>query len=168
MKIFNLILLAALFLTACKEEGSNNSEEKTVQEVQSDGKISEIIRNPASANAPTDTDDVAKMTFEKDSYNFGSIDEGEIVEYTFQFTNTGKVPLVITNARATCGCTIPSWPEEAIEPGDGGKIDVRFDSKNKRQGQSVPITITANTYPSTTKIFLNGFVNPKKLNSRQK
>ena len=57
------------------------------------------------------------MTFEEVAYNFGTVKEGDIVNHTFDFVNTGNVPLLITNAKSTCGCTVPDWPKEAIAPG---------------------------------------------------
>jgi hypothetical protein len=153
------ILLMSCLLWACQNNSS--SSEKSIEEVKADSKISSIIRNPVTANEPLDTINVAKITFENDNYNFGEVDEGAIVEHTFKFTNTGKVPLIITNARSTCGCTVPEWPKEPVEPGATGEIHVQFNTKNKKNEQVKPVTITANTYPSATKIFVNGFVNPK-------
>ena len=91
-------------------------------------------------------------------FNFGSVVTGDKVEKDFQFTNEGKVPLLITDARATCGCTVPDWPDTPIAPGEKGVISVVFDTKNKSGRQVKPITITANTYPSTTELRLVGQV----------
>jgi hypothetical protein len=81
-----------------------------------------------------------------------------VVEHTFAFTNTGKKPLLISNARSTCGCTVPDWPKEPIMPGKSGVIQVRFNTENKAKEQVKPVTITANTYPATNKVYLQGFV----------
>ena len=156
MKKLLLALVLGCTVLACQ----NGSGEKSIEEIQSEGKISSIIRNPQTANGKVDSVNVAKMEFAETEYNFGEIDEGGVVEHIFKFTNTGKVPLVISNARSTCGCTIPEWPKTPIAPGAEGEIEVKFNTKGKKNQQSKPVTITANTYPNQTKVFVNGFVNP--------
>ena len=143
---------------------SKHSPEKSLQEIMSDSKINNaaIIRNPVSANEPQDTVNIAKISFEETVFDFGEVDEGEIVNHVYRFTNTGKVPLAISSARSTCGCTVPEWPRSAIPPGGKGEITVRFNTQNKNDRQSKPITVVANTYPSATKVFLNGFVRPAR------
>ena len=81
-----------------------------------------------------------------------------MVEHTFSFTNQGKVPLLITDARSTCGCTVPEWPRQPIAPGQVAEISVRFDTQQKFNQQNKPVTITANTLPAQTTIYLRGFV----------
>ncbi len=156
------LLLSAVVLTvfSCKNEEAGNG--KAVEEIATDGKISSIIRSPINSDGTVDTTNVAKMTFEKLAYDFGEVKEGEIVQHVFKFTNTGNVPLIINNARSTCGCTVPKWPREAIQPGSSGEIAVDFNTKAKVGDQEKPITISANTYPSNTQIFLKGFVHPEK------
>ncbi len=152
----------AICFSACS--GSQNlGEEKSVQEIKDAAKIdnASIIRSPVTANEPADTVNVAKISFAESSYNFGEVKEGTIVTKAFEFTNTGKVPLLINNAKSTCGCTVPKWPKEPILPGGTGSISVRFDTKNKFKQQRKPITVMANTYPSNTVVYLEGFVVPK-------
>lgn len=154
-----LILGVGLFW-ACQTETSSDPE-KSVQEIKTDGRIknSDIVRNPVSANVPEDTVNVAKIDFgDAYTYDFGEVDEGAVVSHTFPFTNTGQLPLLIQNARSTCGCTVPDWPKSPISPGEQGTITVRFDTKNKTGRQTKPITITANTYPAVSRIFLTGSV----------
>ena len=151
-KLFGIALMS--MLVAC----GTNTAEQGIDEVQSEGKVSQIIRNPVSADNPLDTINVAKLDFEVSTHEFGEVTEGDIVAFTYKFTNNGKVPLLISNAKSTCGCTVPEWPKDPVAPGASGEIAVKFDTKNKRDRQSKPITITANTYPSQTKIFLKGTV----------
>ena len=148
-------ILYAFGLVSCQH---NPGGEKRVESVPVDGSISSIIRNPATANEPLDTVNVAKISFEETEYLFGEVVEGEEVTHVFQFSNTGKVPLLITDARSTCGCTVPTWPKEAIPPGQGGEIRVVFNTLNKAEAQHKEVTITANTYPAQTKIAMIGFV----------
>lgn len=91
------------------------------------------------------------ITFEEKTYEFGDIHQGDVVEHTFKFTNTGDTPLVITNVTTTCGCTAPKWPKEPIQAGDEGEILVKFNSRGKRGVQNKPITVYSNA-PQTTKI----------------
>lgn len=157
MKKLLLFCIFGCTLMAC-QNGQN--QEKSIEEIEAAGKISSIIRNPKSADGKVDTVNVAKIEFEEERYDFGEIDEGGVVNHVFKFKNTGKVPLVISNARSTCGCTVPQWPKDPIAPGDNGEIAVKFNTKGKKNKQSKPVTITANTYPNQTKVFINGFVHP--------
>ncbi len=163
MKKLLMVAMVALGFAAC-QSGTESSPEKSIDEIKAEGRItnSDIIRNPVTADEPTDTVNVAKMVFDQELYNFGEVDEGDIVKHTFTFTNSGKQPLLISNARSTCGCTVPQWPREPIAPGEKGEIKVEFNTKNKKNAQTKPITITANTYPATTKVSLKGFVKPKE------
>lgn len=124
------------------------------------GEISnaELIRNPVSVEGTADTINVAKLAFAEPVFNFGTVKAGEVVNKTFTFTNTGKVPLVITDARSTCGCTVADYPEHLILPGKKGKVTVNFDTKNKSGKQHKPVTLTANTYPATTQVIMKGIV----------
>jgi len=96
------------------------------------------------------------MKFEKEVYDFGRIKPGEVIDYKFQFKNTGNAELVIENATATCGCTTPSFPFIPIAPGESGYIGVTFDSKGKIGKQKPAITLTTNM--GKKKIYLEGYV----------
>lgn len=157
-------IFALLALLACQTETNKPNTKKQVQEIKTEGEIrnSDIIRNPVSADQPLDTVNVAKMTFKETSYDFGTVMEGAAVKHTFVFENTGKAPLLISDARSTCGCTVPNWPKNPILPGEKGNIKVVFKTEGKPNKQQKPINITANTYPSTTVLQLKGTVTPKK------
>ncbi len=164
MSLKNVLFFVLIIgLAACQQNRFSGSE-KSVEEIKAEGPISnaDIIRNPVSAAEPLDTVNVAKMTFTEETFNFGEVQEGDIVKHTYNFTNTGKVPLVISNASSTCGCTVPTWPKEPIEPGAGGEISVEFNTKNKHREQKKPVIITANTYPARTVVHLEGFVHPEE------
>ncbi|MCB0376525.1 MAG: DUF1573 domain-containing protein, partial [Sinomicrobium sp.] len=122
-------LLSLLTFFACRQNHFSQSE-KSVEEIKAEGPISnaDIIRNPVTAEGPVDTVNVAKMIFEETTFDFGQVHEGDIVKHTYNFVNTGKVPLLINDARSTCGCTVPTWPAEPIEPGKSGVINVEFNT----------------------------------------
>lgn len=86
------------------------------------------------------------------SYDFGSIKEGDVVQYQFRFKNSGTKPLIITNASSTCGCTVPQYPKEPVAPGKEGILKVVFNSTNKSGRQFKPIYVTANTMPAHFKL----------------
>lgn len=98
------------------------------------------------------------MTFKSDTAGFGTITAGTVVEREFTFTNTGKTPLVITDATATCGCTKPVFPKEPIAPGKTGTIKVTFNSTGKMGPQDKQITITSNNRDGTVIVHLKGNV----------
>ncbi|CEN51572.1 DUF1573 domain-containing protein [Capnocytophaga canimorsus] len=70
----------------------------------------------------------AEITFKAEEIDYGTVKAGSNGVRVFEFTNTGKAPLVITNATSTCGCTVPAWPKEPIAPGTSGKIEVKYDT----------------------------------------
>ena len=91
-------------------------------------------------------------------YDFGKISEGELVEYSYRFRNTGNKPLVVTNVSASCGCTVPEKPEEPIKPGEMGFIKVKFNSENRPGEVRKTITVTSNANPPFEDLLLRGEV----------
>ena len=85
-----------------------------------------------------------KMSFEQVYYDFGNIKQGEKVSFSFQFENTGESPLVIEDAYASCGCTVPEYNKEPILPGEKGYIEVIFDSSGRRGNQYKTVGIKTN------------------------
>ena len=156
--IFFLVLISAF---GCQPEKEPKSD-KRIEEINGVPNAAEMIRNPISAKGIQDTTNLPKIEFSEMAYDFGTVDEDDKVSHTFKFKNTGTVPLLISNARSTCGCTVPKWPKEPVSPGEEGKISVVFDTAGKKEKQHKPITITANTYPSKTVLSIDGFVTPKK------
>ena len=96
------------------------------------------------------------------AYNFGKVAEGEIVEYNYRFKNTGNKPLVITNATASCGCTVPEKPEQPILPGETGFIKVKFNSEHRVGMAHKTVTISSNATPTFPELLLTGEVTEKK------
>lgn len=85
------------------------------------------------------------ITFEKKTHDFGDIIQGDKVEETFKFANTGTEPLIITNVQVTCGCTTPKgWPRDPIMPGGKGELTVAFNSAGKMGKQNKTVTIVSN------------------------
>lgn len=92
-----------------------------------------------------------EISFEKDVHDFGKIKQYGNATTEFVFTNTGNAPLIISNAKGSCGCTVPTWPREPIAPGATAVIKVKYDSK--RVGPiNKSVTITSNATNSPTKV----------------
>lgn len=121
-----------------------------------DGNIPGTNTNSQIVNGPTTT-----IQYESEKFNFGVIDEGEVVKHVYKFKNTGNEPLIISNAKGSCGCTVPKWPQEPIPPGGSGEIKVEFNSKGKPGPQSKRVTVTANTNPTETYLEIAGEVKGK-------
>lgn len=137
-KLFLGLLLAGTTLVACNQTKTTD--------VADAGTTTTV-----NTNAPV-------MKFEFESHDFGKVKAGDKVTYEFNFTNTGQSPLIISTATASCGCTVPEWPKAPVQPGQGGKIKVTFDSANKEGLQDKQITVTANTSPAQNVVHLVGEV----------
>lgn len=144
MKNLIILTLLASGLTACQSSTSNTTQQNT-----SDSATASVKANPALAPV---------IKFEHEVHDFGKIKQGDKVTYAFDFTNTGKSPLIVTDAVATCGCTRPEWPKEPVKPGDKGTIKVTFNSIGKSGQQDKMITVTANTVPAQSMVHLTGEV----------
>ena len=103
------------------------------------------------------------ITFEKTEHDFGKINEGDgRVSVDFEFKNEGMAPLVLSNVRASCGCTTPSWTKEPVEPGQSGKITVTYNPNGRPGRFQKTVTITSNASEPTKKVYIKGEVIPKQ------
>jgi hypothetical protein len=143
MKKIFLFAFTVLALNACNSGKDDTTMDASV--IETDG----AVKEPAF--------DFNGVT----AWDFGKITEGERVEHTFKFKNTGKANLVIASCTASCGCTIPDWPKEAIAPGGSGEIKVEFNSSGKSDMVTKDITIMANTNPVKTVLQIKVFVDNK-------
>ena len=112
-----------------------------------------VVHNPATAeggSVSVKDDNGPKIEFKETEYDFGRVMQGERLNHTFVFTNTGKSDLIISSAHASCGCTTSTPPKAPIKPGETSEIKVTFDSKTKKGPTTSMVTISANTYPTRT------------------
>tara|TARA_B110000003_G_scaffold189718_1_gene188502 strand:+ start:574 stop:1053 length:480 start_codon:yes stop_codon:yes gene_type:complete len=106
--------------------------------------------------------DFPEIKFEKLSHDFGEIQEGVLAETVFTFTNVGNSDLIISNASGSCGCTVPDYPKDTpIKPGEGGSINVKFDSSNRPGLQRKAVTLITNTAKGKQILNIKSIVIPK-------
>lgn len=151
-----LVMVGALAFSC-----SNKEMEKRIAKLE--GKVAELESKSApktvASPVPKKNEPEVKpegpipaIAFEEESFDFGTINEGDVVDHVFAFTNTGDAPLIISSATASCGCTVPDWPKEPIPVGGSGEVKVQFNSRKKPGIQNKTVTITANTYPKINRI----------------
>ena len=142
-----VVMLSALALFSCGNKGNK------------DGKIDgEIVDFSATANGTVDKDKLPVIKFAEGTYDFGKIIQGEKVAHKFSFTNEGKSNLIITSAKASCGCTIAEPTKAPIAPGGTGVIDVTFDSNGKSGMITKTVSVLTNCEPNTVFITITGNV----------
>jgi hypothetical protein len=142
VKAFSMAAVILLF-SACTDD----AEDRNVD--------TDVINIPMSADDEMDEDKLPKIVFEEREFNTGKITQGEVVNYTYRFTNEGNAPLVISSVQGSCGCTIPrNYPKGKIMPGEGGEIEVEFDSDNKWGEQTVTISVVTNSSPALTQLII--------------
>jgi len=157
----SMILILATAVFACQNDKKVRDEAQT--EVAGSVQPTEATAVPAPQSTQAPAGPITKLEFiGGDRYNFGKIKSGDKARHVFKFRNTGKEPLIIADARASCGCTTPSWPKEPVAPGKTGELVVIFDSSGKFGGQSKRVTITANTNPPESFCYMEGEVEEAK------
>ena len=172
MKNFKLLCLvfalATMSLVSCKNDGAVSTAEAAVEDVRNvptaTTNAATNAANPAASTEPAvPAGPLTTLEFTESTYDFGEVMEGDKVNHKYTFKNTGSEPLIISNAKGSCGCTVPNWPRNPIAPGETGEIDVTFDSKGKGKVggnlQSKRVTITANTDPANNYLTIKGKVN---------
>lgn len=122
-----------------------------------DGKLStDLVTSPKSATE--DSEKQAIIKFENEWHDFGTLLQGEVVTYSFHFTNTGNTPLIISDVGSSCGCTVGDYPREPIAPGKTGDIKVTYNSSGHHGFQSRFLTVMSNTNPAKTTLRIKGTV----------
>jgi len=148
-KVFFIYLSVLLF--ACgdvaKEVGDNTKSPAKKEELKP-SLSSNLVMNDNTAESSSEKSGMPEFNFEKELHDFGQLVDGEKVSYSFKFTNSGDAPLIISNAKGSCGCTVPNWSRDPIAAGESGSIDVTFNSSGRSGKQNKAITLTANTNPN--------------------
>ena len=123
-----------------------------------------LVSNPRTANG-MDTVSAARMPtmdFTDTLHQFGTIHQGEVVTHDFSFTNNGKTALIITSASGSCGCTVPEYPKDPVEPGKTAIMKVTFNSAGKQGLQEKNVKIHTNTVKGIHMLYIKGEVLTEK------
>jgi hypothetical protein len=175
MKAFLVLIFAALISAGCRDKDA----EKRIAELEDKIKKLEGTKTADGIKTTVTPDDghghdldnaaankkpegpLPVAVFNGTSHDFGVIKEGDVVEHVFSVKNTGEAPLIIENARPSCGCTVPDWTKTPIPPGGTGFVKAKFDSSGKPGMQNKNITVSANTWPAQTVLRFTANVTPK-------
>lgn len=136
-------VISAMVFTSCKEDAASKVKEENVEVA--------ATRDAAATTYPV-------IAFDETEFDFGSIDKGTSVEHKFTFTNTGKAPLVIVDAKSSCGCTVPEYSKNPVAPGAQGELLVKYNGSGANQVTKT-VTIKANTEKGSETIRIKAFVN---------
>ncbi|MBO7068535.1 MAG: DUF1573 domain-containing protein [Bacteroidaceae bacterium] len=139
-----LLIMAFCLLTVSLAEAQTQKQKVQTSEVKVTG--------------TTRAENYAEIKFDTLRYNFGKFSKNDpIVKCSFRFTNTGTAPLVIHQAFASCGCTVPTFTKEPIKPGETGVIDVTYNGTDKYPGHfQKTITIRSNAISEVTRLTIEG------------
>jgi hypothetical protein len=146
MKKISLIFLITplLFLNSCKDKAVDKINKENVQ--MATERDSQIV--------------FPSISFDKTLHDFGDITNGTPVETIFSYTNSGRSPLVVTDIKSTCGCTVPQgWSKSPLMPGESSQFSVKFNGKGANK-VSKTITLTTNTENGREQVRITAFVKP--------
>lgn len=146
MKKSILALGMFLFVTAAV-----NAQNKVTTPAPAPAAVTPSATPPQNPNA-------GEFKFQEMEYNFGTIKQGAVVNYDFNFNNVGKEPIIISEAHGSCGCTVPQWPKEPVAKGQKAVIKVTFNSAGKMGMQDKTVTINSNAKNSPIVLHLKGNV----------
>ena len=150
-----IIFVALVVLTACNSNNQTNDN----------GRIPvSLVNNPRTANGMDNASAAMKptMDFTDTVHQFGVIHQGEVVNYEFAFTNNGKSALIIRDASGSCGCTVPEYPHDPVQPGKSAILKVTFNSAGKQGSQEKSVTIHTNTLRGVHMLYIKGEVKTDK------
>ncbi|WP_274475856.1 DUF1573 domain-containing protein [Mangrovimonas aestuarii] len=143
--ILGLSALCLIAFTSCKDDASKKVNEENVAQ---------------AAERDANAEKYPVIEFDKVDHDFGEIESGTPVETVFSYKNTGEAPLVITNIKSSCGCTIPKdWSSEPLAAGETGQFTVKFNGKGRNKVSKV-ITVTSNTKAGKETVKISAFVKP--------
>lgn len=141
--ILALSALSLVAFTSCKEDASKKINDANV--------VVAAERDANSGKFPV-------IEFEQTSYDFGEIQANQQVETVFKYKNVGDAPLVITDIKSSCGCTVPEdWSREPLAKGESGHFTVKFNGSGTNKITKT-VTITANTERGTENVSISAFV----------
>ena len=152
-KIFTFLSLLILTIACNNDNPANKINEENLEKAK---------------QKRADLDKFPVMEFETREIDFGTHNEGDILDTVFTFKNTGDAPLIITKIKTSCGCTTPYWPKKPIKPGESAEIKVSFNTNHKPGKQTKTITVHTNTKNLTEVIKIKSYNVPKTKQGKDK
>ena len=147
-KTLSLVAVSMLLATiSCNDAGSAKITEEDMKMIEAEKAL--VGKFP-------------KISLDKEEHNFGAITDGEVATTEFIITNSGESDLIISNASATCGCTVPEYTKTPVAPGEDGEVNVTFDSSGKSGMTTKSVTLIANTEPNTKVLKVSADIQSKK------
>ncbi|RZJ35492.1 MAG: DUF1573 domain-containing protein [Flavobacterium sp.] len=150
-----IFAITTLALTACKREAAAEKIDDSSVSIPPADPNAVATPEPNISAGPAEKTNTPppppvdgkypEMAFASKDHDFGKINEGDKVTYSFSFENTGKADLIISDAKGSCGCTVPEYPKAPLKPGESGKIKVSFNSAGKHGMQHKTVTLKTNT-----------------------
>lgn len=152
MKKYTLLFLCIIFVYSCTDST------KTAEPDELQGKLSaDLVNNPNTLEGKNIIEGPI-IRFTDTLHDFGRLKEGESVEYEFSFTNQGKMDLIITEAKGSCGCTVPTFSNKPIKRGEQGSIKVTFNSQGKKGYNEKSVVVISNANPSVSNLYIQAEV----------
>ncbi|TNJ44576.1 DUF1573 domain-containing protein [Tamlana fucoidanivorans] len=143
--ILGLSTLCFIAFSSCKDNAAKKIEESNI--------AAAAERDATASKFPV-------IEFDKKEHDFGEIESRQSVETVFKYTNTGDAPLVITDIKSSCGCTVPQdWSREPLAPGESGQFSVKYNGSGSNKITKT-ITVTANTEKGSEVVKITAFVKP--------
>ncbi len=155
-----ILTIISMAVISCGQTQTDETDSSAQEELQ--------ILNPYTEEG-VDSSVIAKMghlEFVDTLHDFGNLDEGQVVEWDADYTNTGKGDILIQYARSSCGCTVPEHDRKPIKPGQKGSLKITFDSAGKQGAVEKQVTVETNGFPNTYTITIRANVTPAKSNSQ--
>ena len=156
IKIGLMAIIAVTLIVNTMNQGSGGMMMSS-DDSSSSNDVAPTTVNPPSNNAQVQANEPivpklpkTKISFAELEHNFGDVEQETQNTHIFRFSNTGDKPLVISDAKGSCGCTVPNYPREPIAPGESGEIEVVYSPGKQKNQQTKTVTITANTTPETS------------------
>ncbi len=157
MKHLFFILMICVAIAACNNE---SPKEDASTALGKDRLSTDLIDNPQSlVQDSAALNKLGKLVFNDTIHDFGTMTEGEMIQYEFTYKNVGSKEVIITDAVGSCGCTVPQYERKPIPPGGEAVMEVTFNSQGKLGYNEKHVNITTNANPSTYRLTILATVN---------
>ena len=160
--LFILFLAFAVALVACGDNSKKGAEANQNILEDKNALSSDLVNNPTSVNDQNvDPNQTGLLVFADTVHDFGTLMEGEVVQYEFDYVNKGSKEVIITSAKGSCGCTVPEYETKPIKPGDTGIMKVTFNSEGRTGYNEKNVQISTNGVPSKYRLTILSTVTKK-------